>query len=679
MLALTFPACAFAHRETVTGTLVELHGHRADGTEVQRSYAIRSATGELPLADAQPEALLGQQVRIADAQPAPGLQGEVRPAGSQRATRAVAPGPRSLLVILVTTPDQPIAAATPEEARAAVFTGPASANALYQQQSGGATSFVGLQRPDGDVAGPLDIGVSTAGCRTLPLANAADGNARAAGWAVDAYDHVLYVLPHTSECDWGGQGELPGRRVWSNGFLDTQVIAHELGHNLGAHHANAYRCAAGGAPVTLSASCTSTEYGDPFDVMATVPRLMSSWHRAQLGELPAGQELRLRASQTVDLVSSDDFASAGPRLLLVPRKDPGEPVSSWLAVELRSALGPFDAWSLGSPVTTGVSIRLVPDVAVATQSQLLDASPDTASFDDAPLQVGATVRDDAHAIAIRLDAIAGTTAAVTVTMPALVDDLAPTPPAGVQVTGNTNVVALRWGAAADDEAIADYQVERDGVVVGTTPGLSFDDTGVAALVTASYRVIAVDTSGNRRASDAVGVALPDATPPGPVPGLALTVRGGDVTVRWSAAADNRLIRAYRVARDGAVLHDIGGLSFGERPPAGRHAYAVAAVDAAGNVGPQATVVMPGAASGPALARPRIRLVRRSRRDGIVTMTFAADGASAMSAYRGATRVRRVASARLTVRLRVPRRVARPIVRVVASSRAGTSSRRFVLR
>ena len=88
----------------------------------------------------------------------------------------------------------------------------------------------------------------------------------------------------------------------------------------------------------------TTEYGDPFDVMGIVERLMSSWHRAQLGQLPAGQELRVRQSQTVGLVSSDDFATAGPRLLLVPRKQPRVPVSSWLAVELRSQAAPFDMW-----------------------------------------------------------------------------------------------------------------------------------------------------------------------------------------------------------------------------------------------------------------------------------------------------------------------------------------------
>jgi len=56
------------------------------------------------------------------------------------------------------------------------------------------------------------------------------------------------------------------------------------------------------------------------------------------------------------------------------------------------------------------------------------------------------------------------------------------------------------------------------------------------------------------------------------------------------------------------------------------------------------------------------------------MLFAADGASSMSAYRRERRVAKARGSRLTVRLRVPRGVSRPVVRIVATS-AGTSSTR----
>ena len=681
LLSLVLPASALAHGGGLSGTLVEEHGHRDDGTQVGKSYALRSSGGLLRLADAQPEALIGQRVQLDDADTrTPGVQGTVRAAGEQRLAAAAAPGPRSLLVILVTTPDAPAPVATADAARADVFTGAASTNAFFMQQSAGATSFVGRARADGDVAGPLAIGVSTVGCEAYDIAAAADAAAVAAGFAVSAYDHVLYALPETVECDFGGLGQLPGRRTWTNGSLEASVVTHELGHNLGAHHANAFRCTGtGNIAVTLSPSCVTTEYGDPFDTMGVTGRLMSSWHRLQIGQLPAGQQLRLKGSQTVSLTSSNDFTSPGARVLVVPRKSAGVAVSSSLAVELRSSLAPFDAFPVGDPVTTGVSVRVVPNPTVATQSQLLDARPATAGLADAPLPAGETLRDDRYGISIRVNSIAGGVANLSVTMPPLVDDVAPLPPPGVRVTGNTAGVAVRWEAATDDEAVDHYDVERDGQLVGSTPGLGFDDAGVASLVTPSYRVVAVDTSGNRGVSIPVSTTLADVTPPSGVPGMALRARGGDVTATWSPALDNRGIGAYRVFRNGVFVRSVLGFAFTERAPKGQHTYAVAAVDASGNVGPAAGAPMPSATTGSSVARPKIVLLRRKRNGRLVTMRFIAKGATGLRVYRGDKRIARTDRDRLSVTTTVPRRGRRARAKVVASSWAGDRVKHFTIR
>lgn len=599
VLALGAPTGAAGRETQITGTLVETHGHRLDGTIVQRSFAIRSARRARRLSDAQPRSLIGQRVRIDGEGGASSVPGTVRPDGVQRLAAAVPPGPRSLLVIVLTTPDKPRPAATPAEVRSAVFTGARSTNVLFQQQSAGATRFVGRVRGDGDVTEPLAIGVTTPGCDFAAFADAGDSAARAAGWAADAYDHVMYLLPNTSHCSFGGLGDMPGRRTWSNGYLDVRIVAHELGHNLGADHAGSQSCSdAGGIAVTLSTTCVSDEYGDPFDVMGIPDRLMSSWHRAQLGQLPASQELRLRESQTVTLVSADDFTAPGNRLLLVPRKEPRVVVTSWLAAELRSELGPFDLWGIGSPVTRGLSVRVVPNVAVTKPSLLLDARPDTSSFEDAPIQVGETLRDEPHGIAIRLNSVTGTSADVTVTMPVLVDDVPPSAPGNVSVNGDSSGVAIGWTAAIDDEAIAHYEVERDAVIIGTTPGLDFTDDRVTEVTQATYRVIAVDTSGNRAASEPATIVVADVTPPTAVPGVSLSADGPQVTASWAAAQDNRAVARYQVYRNGEPRATTTGLSHTERPPAGRHVYAVSAVDTAGNAGPRTEAAFTVAVTAP---------------------------------------------------------------------------------
>lgn len=696
-------AAPVAHTQEIGGILAEQHGDRFGAPPISTGYVLASRDGEQPLADAQPRGLVGQRVRLNDAnRSTPELDGRVRADGEQRIIATPAAGPRSLLVILLTFPDAPTASATADEARRAVFTAGDSASALFQQQSEGATRFVGKARAEGDIAGPLRLSMTLDGCRYDDIAVAAAIAARAAGWVPDAYDHVIYALPSNAKCGWGGLGDLPGRRTWVNGRLSTGVIAHELGHNLGAHHANSMACSGpGGAPAMFSASCSSSEYGDPFDVMGGGLRLMSSWHRAQIGQLPLGQATELRQSSTVALSSSDTFGAPGTRLLLVPRKEPRQAVESYFAIETRSNAGPFDLWPDGSSVTSGLSVRIVPALASSLQSQLLDARPATATPADAPLPIGETLRDDAHNIVIRAEAAGGGQLRAVVTLPTLVDDVAPTPPRNVAASGDTARVRLVWAAASDDDAIDHYEIERDGAIIASTPSLVFDDERVAEITRAAYRVIAVDRSANRTASTVVNVTLGDVTAPSSVPGLRASVDGATVTVAWGAAQDNRGVRAYRVVRSGVSLGETTAGSLRDTPTSGSYRYEVRAVDAAGNVGPIATVdasvstttraddrvpattVDPflddpsddNVSSAPART-PRIRLVgyrwTTTRRGRVITMRFSAPGATSMRAYRSGRKIARARGSRLTVRLRMPRRAQRRAVRIVASSPDGST-------
>ena len=77
-------------------------------------------------------------------------------------------------------------------------------------------------------------------------------------------------------CGWAGLAEMPGRQFWLNGDVSTRVFAHELGHNMGVHHAGSLTCTAGGVAVQMSSDCSFDEYGDPFDVMGSRARQMGA-------------------------------------------------------------------------------------------------------------------------------------------------------------------------------------------------------------------------------------------------------------------------------------------------------------------------------------------------------------------------------------------------------------------
>jgi chitodextrinase len=76
------------------------------------------------------------------------------------------------------------------------------------------------------------------------------------------------------------------------------------------------------------------------------------------------------------------------------------------------------------------------------------------------------------------------------------DGVAPTAPAALDATPDYRSVALSWTAATDDQAVASYQIRRDGKLVGSVTGLSFSDTGLLPGRNHSYQVIALDSSGN---------------------------------------------------------------------------------------------------------------------------------------------------------------------------------------
>jgi hypothetical protein len=170
------------------------------------------------------------------------------------------------------------------------------------------------------------------------------------------------------------------------------------------------------------------------------------------------------------------------------------------------------------------------------------------------------------------------------------DKTLPTAPTGLiaSLIGDGTSVHLTWAPSTDNVQVGEYNVYRNGQKVWTTAGTSFDDTGLPQATTFSYRVVAVDTSGNPSASSATKqITTRDLTPPGPVIALHASPnqKTGIVTLTWGAATDNVPdgIAGYQVSRNGRLLGTVSGLTYVDASaPAGTNQYAVVAVDAAGN-------------------------------------------------------------------------------------------------
>jgi chitodextrinase len=80
----------------------------------------------------------------------------------------------------------------------------------------------------------------------------------------------------------------------------------------------------------------------------------------------------------------------------------------------------------------------------------------------------------------------------------VVDTQAPAAPAGLdaQLTGSTTA-SISWNPASDaTTGVAYYEIERNGVIVGTTTGTQYTDPDVSMTARYDFRVRAVDAAGH---------------------------------------------------------------------------------------------------------------------------------------------------------------------------------------
>ncbi len=301
---------------------------------------------------------------------------------------------------------------TEETARNAYFTGANSANAYFKENSFSKTELVGNVRTDGDIFGWYTLPYNNTSCSIAAQTTwhrAADDIVTASGVNLYDYEHISYVFPTLPDCGYWGSAELGGdpARSWING-TDQGTITHEIGHNLGSHHASSLSCTnSSGVRVSISNTCTFSEYGDPFSVMGQSNGYnhFNGFEKGHTGDaigwLDPSNNANVDRYLTPDstrTIAPIEQASSDVQSLRIPLYDSSNPLSGqFYYLEFRQPFG-FDNFSASSPVVNGVSIRLASDYRSASQSQLIDTTPNTSSFTDSALGVGKTFTDTQRGI-----------------------------------------------------------------------------------------------------------------------------------------------------------------------------------------------------------------------------------------------------------------------------------------
>jgi len=302
---------------------------------------------------------------------------------------------------------------TQDAARSVYFTSATSLNSYYKENSFDKLEFVGKNRPDGDVFGPVTLPYDKVNCPYSTWSSDAEKILTAQGVDLTGYNIKTYIFPSAS-CGWSGLAYLGGdpARSWINGG-SVGTMTHEVGHNLGAWHAGYWTCTENGVRVSISSgntNCVLLEYGDFYDVMGSSGgiRHMNNAHKSK-GSFSL-KWLEPQNIVTIDRnVSPDSIytiapieqASTGIQALRIPRLISGTgTVSDYYYLEFRQPIG-FDS-GISSSVTNGVSIRLAPKSLSGSgggsDTVFLDATPETSSRDALP--VGRTLTDPYTAINI---------------------------------------------------------------------------------------------------------------------------------------------------------------------------------------------------------------------------------------------------------------------------------------
>ena len=522
------------------------------------------------------------------------LEGRVRRRGGATVRKAAALGDRSVAVIAFNFASDTRTPWTTAQIEGDIFTDPDSTAAFYKEQS-----YDGI-RLDGDVYGWYTIAADPSSCEFADVDAWAAQARAAAGVDLSSYDHIVYLYPQQASCGWAGLGFLPGDESWLNGTTAVRVAAHELGHNMGLHHASSLTCTSDGVQVTKSSNCSASEYGDPFDVMGVNAAHSSAWHLNKLGVLQAANVQVANTSGTYTIRSAAS-QHGDPVLLRVPT---GSSSSYYYDVEIRENAGVFDSWLSNSAVLGGVTLHWNPSNSRIEQTMLLDATPGVGGFFDSSLRPGQTFSDGS--VSITATAAANGNATVEVVKAPTPDTQAPSTPGALFVQVAPATATLSWSASTDNVGVAGYRVYRDDSLVGTTAGTTYADTGVVP-GWHKYSVAAYDAAGNARPSsifwaNVPAVQQPADDPADPVdrdeadttapvvriksPGKGARLRGARATIAASALDDRAMMR-MTIAVDGRVVAEDDGDSIRRvwslrRVKRGPHTIAVRAFDQSGN-------------------------------------------------------------------------------------------------
>jgi hypothetical protein len=471
--------------------------------------------------------------------------------------------------------------------RGMMFTGAESVAGLYLETSFGNIWFTG------DVVGPYAINYNSSGaCDYSKWATAADAAAQADGVDLSQYKHKVYVFPQLNGCSWAGLGTIGGNpsRAWIAECDLDDAYAHELGHNLGMHHASTD---------TNNDDVSDCEYCDDSDFMGYAGvglRALNGPHKEEMGWEPANKVQTVESNGLWMVAPLEKIPTDTPYPQMLKIAKPG--TSEYYYFSYRRGLG-YDVNLLPSFVDRTSVHHYTGSGAV--QTFFIKALGDSGSFTD-PTSGLTIVQLSHNADFATLNISYGCTAAQpTATLAPSSQSSAPgaTVSYTVSITNAdsaacnsstfqlSRVVPAGWTSTLLPTALTLLPGQTGTAqLTVTSSGTATDGNYTATVsVTDNFNILHnVSTSVTDTITSAPPPPPGDTTPPTIPAPLTAVARRHRVKLAWMPSTDNVGVAAYEVYRDGVLVSQTTGLKFRQRGLTENvtYSYTVTAKDAAGN-------------------------------------------------------------------------------------------------
>jgi hypothetical protein len=395
--------------------------------------------------------------------------------------------------------------------------------------------------------------------------------------AVDAHDpsvnfapidRITIIFVH-SGCSYGGVAILNKRNINTDeGTIRASVLwipskswglgvwAHEKGHNYGVLHAAYLNCNGQDlGQVGDQNSCTSEEYGDPWDTMGNAGGRMhyDTYHKRKIGWLAASKTFIATTKKGIFDIEPVEKMPADLGELQVPWDG-----TIYLTLEFRQPIG-YDAGKTGN-LYKGVVMHLAPwsrsGGGGGSDSHLVDVNPSGSTKTDAALEPGRTWTAPSKGIEITVISVSATAAKVRLG-PASNDSTAPdiaiTSPKDGEALPSTSVAVT--GTSSDNVAVQQVDVQvNNGAWAPATGTTSWSAQVTVPAGTSTICARAIDTSGNFKTSSPCPKVTVDASPPkvditSPADGTQASQ--ADIAVSGTSSDDTKVDKVEVAVNNGA--------------------------------------------------------------------------------------------------------------------------------